>query len=149
MQDEIREIIKKHLPAEVGETLKGVLRQGEEDARTCKSQEKDLLKKDAAIKELEEIRDEQKKFVDRVHDIEGQAKKLRLEQEKMESFNLRCRLSAAESTNQKIMDFVQALMRNTSFKRTKYNDYMPSNEYDQYGMPIQKISGINEEQVAE
>jgi hypothetical protein len=36
MNDEINEIIKKNLPAQVGENLKAVLYQGEKDAATVK-----------------------------------------------------------------------------------------------------------------
>ncbi len=156
MIKEIQEIIEKDLPKQVGETLRGVLEQGEKDAERVKELENDLYTKDLHIEALNAQISEQdgklreyRKFDQRNIDLDNRTIELGNAERALKVQIMEIKVEEAEKRANMVMDFATGLVRNTEFKRRVFESQDQSqhtdvNGYNNWQPPLTKSVDTNE-----
>jgi hypothetical protein len=135
MDIEIKAIIEKNLPAQVGEVLKQRLEQAEKDAATVSFQADSLRQKDRDITALEERTIEYQKFDIRNAELEKREKILEQTERNLKIEKLTYELTAERDKTQFTKDVALGLVRNIEYRKTVF-DAISEPHRDQYGNTI-------------
>jgi len=151
--EQINEIIKKSLPAQVGEVLRETLAQGEKNAKLVKEQEslinnfkealvkyeKDVIELEAKIKDEDELVQREIALVEGIRELEIDRLKYQLESEK--------------SKSEFVVSVTMGLVRNSEYRKkifdTEITNGLPmldANGTAHYPMPTSK-SHTSEESI--
>jgi len=138
-EQEIQELIKKHLPQQVGETLKVTLEHAEKDAKKVKEQDEKLIERRKEIDKLESIIQEYKKFDERNSLLDAREKELEAKENKLEIDELKYQLSAEKDKTEFSKNIALGIVRNTEYRKTifdsenqePYQDYTGNWHYPQ------------------
>lgn len=145
MTDEINEIIKKNLPAQVGELLKQRLDQAESDAKELIRYKQADTDKAKIIRELEETIKEYKKQDDRNSKLELREKEVEQAERNRKVFEAELKLAEAEkrladNTNFVGMVFKSPIFRKSTSESTSYSTYWSSAENKNIDTPSKYAS---------
>ncbi len=122
MDAEMQEIIKKHLPAQLGETLKKRLEQADEDADTVKNQKEQILSKDSTIRGLEKTITEYKKFDEINKGLEAREKVIADKESKLKIEELTYQLSSEKEKTKFASDVALGLVRNIEYRNSTFKN---------------------------
>lgn len=123
VEKEIEEIIKKNLPAQVGEVLKTRLEQAERDTNTVKRQLEQIISKTATIVELEKTIADYKQFDERNSKLEVREKAVAEKERNYKVFEAELKLNEAEKRTNDAVNFVGMVFKSPVFRKTvsEYN----------------------------
>lgn len=137
MEKEFEEIIKKNLPAQVGEVLKTRLEQADRDATQVKQQEELLKKKDLANLNLQQRIDEYVAYDVRNASLDGREKIIQEKERNLEIETLKFQLSAEKEKTDFSKQVALGLVRNMEYRKTVFDNeskpYQDQHGYTQYG----------------
>jgi hypothetical protein len=122
MEVEIQNIIKKNLPAQVGETLKKRLEQADIDASELKNYKEAVIGRDKTITELTKKIEEYKQFDVRNANIDAREVAVKEEERNMKVKNLEYQLQAEKEKTVLIREVTMGLVRNTEYKKTIFDN---------------------------
>ena len=146
MNSQIEAVIRESLPAQVADTLRKRL----SEADSFEIQIEELKQKVDSLsvenKEQQERLANQERLLARVSGIEEREAKVQAAEIRREVFELEAQLKAARMVNDRVMSFVDALMRNTEYRR-EVSKYM--NTHWQNGEEIPYDSGSSTTEKAE
>lgn len=151
MEAEIKAIIEKSLPAQVGEVLKKRLQQAEQDAISVKDlQEQTIILKKHCTDYVNEI-NQYKKLDERNAAIEARERAVIEGERNLQISHLQFQLSAEKSKAEFSRDLAMGLVRNVEYRNSIYSNENQSGFNDSNGRwitpgPIQK--SINEDKSA-
>ncbi len=132
MEQEIEEIIKKNLPAHVGETLKKVLEKAKIDSEKVDNLDKALTQRFSEIVALKSQISEYEKYDVRNTKIEEREQKVQEQERSLEITILKVKLEESEKRADQVSEYTKGLVRNIEFRKTIYDNQ--SEPYkDQYG----------------
>lgn len=122
MEKEIEEIIKKNLPAQVGEVLKTRLEQAERDANTVKSQSEQIVSKTATILGLEKTISDYKQFDNRNSALEAREKAVAEKERNQKVFEAELKLAEAEKRTADATNFVGMVFKSPIYRKTTFEN---------------------------
>lgn len=132
MEIEIKTIIEKHLPSQVGDVLKKTLEQAEKDAIKVNQQEQSLINKNHTITELEKEIAKYQKFDERNATLEAREKTVSDGERNLKistlEFQIQCEREKAEFSKQVAL----GLVRNTEYRKNIF-DNQNTPYTDKYG----------------
>lgn len=132
METEIKAIIEKNLPAQVGDVLKQRLEQAEKDASKVKLQQQEIETKVEVIRLLEARLNDYSEFDSRNSLLEAREKTVDQTERNLKIETLEFQILAEKEKTQFAKDVALGLVRNTEYKRTLFDSKStPMN--DQYG----------------
>jgi hypothetical protein len=140
MISEFEEIIKKNLPAQVGEVLKKRLEQAEADANQVKNLEAQLVSRNNHVTGLEAKINEYKKLDERNAGLEAREKKVEIDERDLKVKTLEVQLGAAQNNSQFAKDVALGLVKNVEYKRSVFGTENPSGFTDANGRYVQPSS---------
>ncbi len=117
MNAEIQDIIKKNLPEEVGQNLKKVLKQGEDDARRIVFCDEEIRTLNEQISKLKKVQQTQNQLTKRESEVghrENGVKEKELRHE-LEEF----KVTAAELRTKDLKEIVSLVFQNNQYKHTR------------------------------
>lgn len=132
MTEEIKLIIEKNLPAQVGDTLKKVLEKAKLDAETVIAQKEQI---NALIEEKHKLQatiENYKQFDDRNRSLEAREKACELEQRELRIKTLEYQLEAEKDKTAFSKSVALGLVRNIEYRRTLI-DSKNTPSLDQFG----------------
>lgn len=118
MNKEIREIIEKSLPAQVGAVLKETLAKAESDAIALGKSEKNLDNYREANRSLERKLNAHAHIDDRETSVGAREKAVEKKEVMQEVDILKIKLEESEKRAATVTDFTQGLVRNTIYRKT-------------------------------
>lgn len=133
MEQEIQEIIKKNLPAQVGEILQKRLEQAESDYRSLQNLKEKMLSLDEQIIRLNEEISKYKAFDSRNSLLEIREKLVSEQERNLKIETLEFQLQAEKEKTQFSKDVALGLVRNTEYKRSFMDNKTVPEGMDQYG----------------
>jgi hypothetical protein len=136
MTEEIRLIIEKNLPAQVGETLKAVLDQAKKDSETVTKYSEDIKFKVKVIAEKDQIIKEYQQFDTRNTQLEAREKSLDERDRNLTIETLKIQLASEKEKTDFTKSIALGLVRNTEFRRELFDSHNDNSQRDQYGNPI-------------
>lgn len=136
MTDEIKAIIEKNLPAQVGETLKKVLEQGKKDSETVEQQAEQIKKLLKTAQEKDELIQNYKKFDERNSALEAREKACEMQERDLKVKTLEYQLEAEKSKTVFSQSVALGLVRNTEYRRDLFDTVSDNSGRDQYGNTI-------------
>lgn len=121
MNEEIKELLQKHLPAQVGETLKERLAQADRDEKTVKLQDESIkdLKKD--LLDLDGRLQEYKQFDVRNALLESREKELEARERNLEVETLKYQLASSNNNTEFARSVALGLVRNTEYRKNIFD----------------------------
>lgn len=132
MEQEIKAIIEKNLPAQVGDFLKERLIQAEEDAAKVKELQRILDTRAAAIRDLEKQIAYYKKLDERNNTLEAREKIVSDKERNLEIETLKFQLASEKEKSIFSKDVALGLVRNIEYRRSLF-DSKNKPYIDQYG----------------
>jgi len=126
MTEEIKAVIEKNLPAQVGSTLKDVLAQGEKDARELKDLRESYGFAQKRISELEQKLSDYRVLDERNAALDHREAEVDQKIRDQKVFEAELKATAAEARANEMAGFVGMVFRSPVFRRH-------INEYDHYG----------------
>jgi len=136
-EKEIQEIIKKNLPAHVGDVLKQRLLQADEDAIKLvalgKSYDAMAEREKSLISELEKY----KQFDERNSSLDNREKELDKRENKLQVDTLTYQLQSEKDKTKHASDLALGLVRNTSYRKNVFDNETGQGYYDQNNNWIQ------------
>ena len=136
MTEEIKAIIEKNLPAQVGETLKQVLEQGKIDSETAKIQAEQINKLLKTLQEKESIIETYKKFDERNSNLEGREKAVELQERDLIVKTLEYQLESEKSKTIFSQNVALGLVRNIEYRKDVFDNVSEPTGRDNYGNPV-------------
>lgn len=133
MKQEIKEIIQKNLPAQVGEVLRETLEQAEKDAEQVKILSENINKKTFEIKNLHYEIEEYRKFDERNQQLEQREKDVANKERNLTIQQLTYELNSEKEKTQFSKDVALGLVRNTEFRKSIFDNTTEPGGKDQYG----------------
>jgi hypothetical protein len=130
LKQEISAAVEKSLPKHLSETLQKRLQEleaKERELKTCKEHISTMqVEIDGGREKIEKL----EALVKSEEILEKKATEIAARELKMDVFDLEVKLKASEASNEKVMGFVAALMRNTQFRKSTYlsNDHHFKND---------------------
>lgn len=118
MEKEIFEVIKKNLPAEVGETLKRVLEKGVLDADTVARQAKTLRENESTIENLKSKLQAHKELDEREKQLEAREKGITTREDRMNVWEANMKLAESERRANEIAGFTGMLLKSPIMRKT-------------------------------
>lgn len=118
MELEIQEIIKKNLPAHVGDVLKKRLEQADADASELKNYKEAVVSRDKTITEQQKKIEEYKQFDDRNIKLEAREKTVAEQERNLRISTLEYELKSEKEKTALITSVAMGLVRNTEYKRS-------------------------------
>jgi uncharacterized protein (DUF3084 family) len=146
MKKEINAIIEKSLPKQLSETLQKRLKELEDKERRLVTTEQSLLDSHEQVKSLQGLVTELNKRVATETALTQREEAVADRETKMEIFELKVRLDAERAGHMKVEGFINALMRNTEFRRSTFINRQP--EYDTNGNQRSVPTGETEDSEA-
>lgn len=139
-EEEIAEIIKKNLPAHVGEVLKERLEQADKDTVKLKQQETALAEKNNKITSLEKTIEEYKQFDTRNAAITDRENKVTEAERNLKIATLEFQLQSEKDKTTFTRDITLGLVRNIEYRKTIFDSQSINGRYDDKGNYIQPYS---------
>lgn len=121
MQEEIKAIIEKNLPAQVGETLKQVLDKGERDAKELDSLKEINQKNVNEIRRLEEVISNYRALDARNSALESREKAASEKEAKFEADQLKYQLQSEKEKTEFVKDVALGLVRNINYRKRVFD----------------------------
>lgn len=151
-EQEIQEIIKKNLPAQVGDVLKTRLEQAERDANSVANQREQIISKEATIKELEEQLEKYRKFDIRNDGLDKREVELNKIKHDLDLEILKAELVNEKDKSVFAKSIALGLVRNTEYRKTIFDSENQAPYYDSNNnwiqpMPVNK--NLDEKKSAE
>ncbi len=144
MENEIKEIIKKNLPAHVGDILKTRLEQADKDAELCKTLQESLKNKLEIIANNEKQLTEYLKFDNRNSSLEGREKAVAESERNLEIEKLKFQLASEKEKTDFTKQVAIGLVRNTEYRRVAFNNESNSGGRDQFGNQLFETKNISQ-----
>ena len=143
MTEEIKAIIEKSLPAQVGEILQKQLAKGVQDAKGLEATTQALNTEMKRTTELRERIEDYKRLDDRNSKLEIREKAVAEKELLSELSAIKIQLEEANKRADMVMTFTNGLVRNTSFRKNVFdsenqNGYMGANNQWIQPMPVNK-----------
>lgn len=143
MDKEIREIIEKNLPSQVGKVLKERLEQAEKDDQSIKDQIKRNNKLIIQERELNKTISDYKKFDERNAKLDARGKEISEKERNFRVAELSIKLEEANKRADVVTEFTKGLVRNTTFRKKVFdsenqNSYTDANGNTVFPTPINK-----------
>lgn len=148
MYEEIKSIIEKNLPAQVGESLKKVLEQGKKDAESVKSLNDQIQKLVLNVNEKEKRISEYQKFDDRNAKLDERESQLAERERNMTITQLRMELVAEKEKSDFAKSVAMGLVRNAEYRRSLWESKDSPTSMDQYGVQRYANSTYNSDEKA-
>lgn len=146
METEIKAIIEKNLPAQVGEVLKQRLDQAEKDSARVKHLEQLLADKNHIITANEKLLNEYRQNDERNKNLNAREKEIEGRELKFQTDNLAYQLACEKEKTQFTKEVALGLVRNTEYRRNLYDS--KSEPYtDQYGQTQYSNKTQNSEEI--
>ena len=145
LQNDIMESIKKNLPEQVAGQLKVVLEEYEELKKV--REERDEMAKvivnvtedaRALTKYVNEYKEKEEKLVEREKAVQDRENKVEINE-------LKILLKASDTVNERVMGFVDALMRNTTYRKDAFPHTLSENLYTENGNYYTKTMVLGED----
>lgn len=136
METEINEIIKKNLPAHVGDVLKERLEKAEKDAKQVEELLADLAAAQLSIKALNEKVSEYVKFNERNAVMEAREKTLDTVERDLKVIALEVQLTAEKDKAEFAKGVAMGLVRNTEYRKQIMESKNVPCGVDQYGATV-------------
>ncbi len=133
MQNDIMESIKKNLPEQVAGELKSVLEEYGRLKKVEKDRDDITAKYCSIAEELEKLNKILDGYRSREKELADREKAVQERENKAEINELKILLKASDASNEKVMGFVDALMRNTIFRKKSMPHVEWSNNYTTNG----------------
>lgn len=118
MNEEIKKIIEKNLPAQVGDVLKQRLEQAEKDAVILKQQEEALISRNATIAGFEKQIAEYKKLDERNNKLEEREKAVETKERNSKVFEAELKATEAEKRANELFGFVGMVFKSPIFRKS-------------------------------
>lgn len=132
MEQEIKEVIAKNLPAHVGEVLKKRLSELEETERNHKALQELFVQKEKTISELNAKLSEYSKYDDRNSKLNIREAALEERERNIKIFELTTQLECEKEKTNLVNGLAHSLVRNTEYRKSIHNNSnIPVR--DQYG----------------
>lgn len=150
MTDEIKAIIEKNLPAQVGEILKQVLEQGKKDSETVKQQTEKINELVKSLREKEELIKTYREFDERNSALDAREKSCEIQERNLKIKTLEYQLEAEKSKTVFSQNIALGLVRNIEYRRELF-DNASTQQLDQYGniINLNKTNNSAETKIAE
>lgn len=138
MKDEIKAIIKKNLPAEVGETLKQVLEQGEINAKLVEEYGDKLKQREKEIEILNRRVSNEEVLLKRTNDVQTRENNVSQKERDQKVFEAELKLLEAEKRVNEIVGFTGMVLKSPIYRKsilenengmTTYNAQTQRNEF--------------------
>ena len=133
MENEIKDIINKNLPAQVGDLLKARLEQAVKDAETVKGLEQALERREKDIIALNLKIEDYKKLNYTAESLKDKDEKLKERERLLELTLLKLQLEEANKRSDIVINFTNNLVRNTSFRKSVFENQNTSGYSDRNG----------------
>lgn len=143
MEAEIKAIIQKNLPAEVGTILKERLEQAEEDAANLEQTREQLKNRDRHVANLESVIEDYKKFDQRNATLEEREKAVSQSERDLKVATLEYQLAAEKDKTAFSQSVTLGLVRNTEYKSVVFDSKSGPDGRDQYGNPLYATHTVN------
>ena len=137
MTEEIKAIIEKSLPAQVGDVLKATLEQAKIDAEKVKQQESSLKDRDVVIVSLKNAIDSYKAFDNRNSALETREKSVEVAERDLKVKTLEFQLTAEKEKTEFSKSVALGLVRNIEYRKNIFDSETQTGHYDTKGMWIQ------------
>lgn len=144
LEKEIQESIKKNLPQQVGEVLKGRLEQADKDSAEVKRLD-ELVGQYASDKAaLEKRIEEYEKFDERNANLNSREKELETERNNLELEKLKYQLQSEKDKTAFSQNVALGLVRNTEYRKNIFDSetsgqpFLDGNGYTVYPVPTNK-----------
>lgn len=143
MQEELKAVIEKNLPAQVGETLKQRLAQAETDAKLVQTQLTRIASLEDTVKRLENTVNEYRKNDERNAALDAREQKVQEAERNLKIASLEYQLQTERDKSQFTRDVALGLVRNTTYRRHIFdsenqNGYQGPNGNWVYPTPVNK-----------
>lgn len=137
MDQEINEIIKKNLPAQVGEVLKQRLEQAERDATDLKKYAADLAEANATVSELKIMLVRHKSLDERAEALTAREIAVDVLERAQKISQLQYELESEKQKTDFVKNVALGLVRNTEYRKNIFDSETQSGHYNENGMWIQ------------
>lgn len=137
MDNEINEIIKKNLPAQVGEVLKQRLEQAEKDAADLKKCSKDLADATATVSELNILLGRHKSLDERSEALKAREIAVDVLERSQKTNQLQYELESEKQKTDFVKSVALGLVRNTEYRKNIFDSETQAGHYNENGMWIQ------------
>ena len=127
MQNDIMESIKKNLPEQVAGELKSVLEEYGRLKKVEKDRDDITAKYCSIAEELEKLNKILDGYRSREKELTAKEKAVQDRENKVEINELKILLKASDTVNERVMGFVDALMRNTTYRKDAFPHTLSEN----------------------
>jgi hypothetical protein len=150
MTNEIEQLIKKHLPAQVGDTLKKVLEQGERDAKTIIEQKEEISKLTTRLETANNKLSHYRNFDDRNAKLEVRERDCDKRERDLKIATLEYKLEVEKDKTAFTKNVALGLVRNTNYRTRILSDsQIPTRDEFNNVHYDNKYKEINEEHTTE
>ena len=136
LEKEFQELIKKNLPAQVGETLNEILQQAKKDSEKVKDLSEIIVSKDSTINGLNKMLAIYKEHDERNKGLEERETAVTERERLAEIANLTFQLNTEKEKSKFVSDVTMGLVRNTEYRKTIFDNQSDNAGRDQYGNPV-------------
>lgn len=127
LQNDIMESIKRNLPEQVAGQLKVVLEEYEE-LKKVRSEKIDLSRQlERLLSDKNDLEAKISKYQTRENELTAKEKAVQDRENKVEINELKILLKASDTVNERVMGFVDALMRNTTYRKDAFPHTLSEN----------------------
>ena len=130
MKEEINELIRKHLPQQVGEVLRERLIKLEALEESYKKLEKISFTDQQKINRLTETNQKLRSDLDKAGCLKRREEEVFLRERNQKIYELQIKLEASNKINEDYQHFINSLMRNTEYREKVYKDFTEESRYD-------------------
>lgn len=144
-EQEFQEVIKKNLPAQVGDVLKARLEQADRDANTIKTQDERIKELNQQVMKANELIENYKQFDKRNEALDGREKGLKEKEIIFEIEVLKYQLLAEKDKTEFSKNIALGLVRNTEYRKTIFDSETSGQPitdgqgYTHYPVPTTKL----------
>lgn len=121
MQEEINEILKKHLPEQVGDVLRERLEQADQDSNSLKTARNSLVQKEEQIEKLKATVQEYQSLNDRNSGLDAREKDISVREVNLAIRELSYQLESEKQKTQFAKDVALGLVRNTTYRESAWS----------------------------
>lgn len=145
LQNDIMESIKKNLPEQVAGQLKVVLEEYEE-LKKVRSEKIDLSRQlERLLSDKNDLEAKISKYQTRENELTAKEKAVQDRENKVEINELKILLKASDTVNERVMGFVDALMRNTTYRKDAFPHTLSENLCTDNGYNYTKTMVLGED----
>jgi hypothetical protein len=136
MENEFQEIIKKNLPAQVGEALKTRLEIADSAEKQIPALMEQIEKLKTTVKDQDKRIISQNELDEKLHQQKTQAEQLLEDKRNLEVEKLKIQLEAEKDKSEFSKSVALGLVRNQEFRRTVFDSKHSPEGRDQYGNQV-------------